>query len=302
MSMLDVLRLLFSKEARETIGDVLARLRASPEWKQELVLINEKFKREESNHIEILVGHVQQLLASKDWDEEDIMRVRFVCLELAKNAFEHGLQAERRGSVSVSIQASPQFLEMTITDPGPGFDLDQELERQGAKNPRSHHCRALGFIYRQASELLQIPGKKNAIRVVVRKSLKPCGIEHEGDVVVFRFQGETQPSGYFWAHIVQQIEDLPDGSKVLLDFADVDDVSSRVISEISALLMKHDLPFEKPQDDLTPTQVLSELELPIRVVVCGLESVNIALRQFLKERFRTFDDVDKALEYFADRD
>ena len=220
MSVIDLLKLLLSKDSRETVGFVLKKLRSAPEWRKDVVLLQEKFTRKQKLQIPVLVSHVVDLLSGKGWEYEDIQTAKFMLSELTDHAFEHGIQASPKAAVTVRVQASSDFIEMVVSDPGKGFDLQTEMETQQAADPHSQSCRALGFIYRWANELTQ-ETDPHAMRAYFRRQHKPCVVTRNGDCVTFGFQGETQPSGYFWAQIVNEIENLPENVGVVLDFSHV---------------------------------------------------------------------------------
>lgn len=43
MSVLELLKLLLSKETRQTAGEILKLIKRSPEWKKDLVIVEGKF-------------------------------------------------------------------------------------------------------------------------------------------------------------------------------------------------------------------------------------------------------------------
>jgi len=294
MSIIEVLRLLFSRESRETVAHVVRRVRASPEWKRDLVVFRETFRVRQKSYVPVFVGYIQKLLALKGWADDDTKAVRFICLELTKNAFEHGLRDNRKGSITVHVQASSDFFEVEVADPGPGFDLSEELARQGASDAFSPSCRALGFIYRLANELCQGP-RRNTVRALFRTRYKPCIIRTVDGVTLFQFQGETEPSGYFWAQIVNEIESLSPESKVILDFSDVEDVGTRAVSEIMELLAHRGLLEMRDRAPRGAAAYLSLLAGEERVVVAGTCAINPALREFLGKHFTVFPTAADAL-------
>lgn len=302
MSVLELLKMLLSKETYETTGEILRLIKRSPEWKKDLVIVEGKLSLSNKEQVQVLISHAVRLLASKKWDNEEIQSSRFVSLELVCNAFEHGLKQEPKGKIQVKIEVASNFFKIDVTDPGPGFNLSTELKRQGAKDRRSDKCRALGFIYRMMTDLFQdISGHRHTISAVLQKGYNPCEVEKLNNLTIFRFRGETQTSGYFWAEIVREIEELTPDCKVILDFTDVDDISTRALSEILRLLAQYRwienaqlLREPRPMDFLA---IVSEGGKE-RVVVCGVENLNYVLRDFLKNQFRVFADKKEALKYF----
>lgn len=308
MPMVELLRILLSRETRETVHRVVKLIaRRSPEWKKDLVVVEGKFSPRQREQSRVLLNYLIQLLAAKRWDDEAIQRARFVLLELVRNAFEHGLGQKPKRRLHVRAEVSSDFLKADVTDPGSGFDLAAELEQQGAKDRYSNKCRALGFIYRMVTDLSQnVSGHGHTVSVTLEKAYSPCEVERAENITFFGFKGEIQPHGYFWAEIVREIQELPPNSRVILDFTDVDDMSTRVLSEIFRLLAQYGW-MEQPQayHGPGPKDFLATLgegrEGAASVVVCGCDSVNYVLRDFLRTRFKVFPDRKHALEYLSGR-
>jgi anti-sigma regulatory factor (Ser/Thr protein kinase) len=302
MSLLEFLRLLVSKDTRETAKEVLRLVKRSPEWKKDIVLLEGKFPAGEEEHAKVMTSQAMRLLASKKFGNEQIQRARFVSLELIRNAFEHGLKRDQDGQIQVRIEVSSDFYRIGVTDPGSGFDLAEELSRQGAKDKRSERCRALGFIYRMVSDLSQdVSGGKHTVTALIRKGENPCEIERVGDVTIFRFKGEMQLSGYFWAEITREIEELPRTSRAVLDFAEVNEVSTRLLSEIVMLLRRYERMerTEREPGAMDFLDIISKVKKKPTVVVSGIGGLDYILREFLTNRFMVFPDVDGAIEYLS---
>lgn len=145
-------------------------------------------------------------------------------------------------------------------------------------------------------------GHRHTISAVLQKGYSPCEVEKSDNVTVFGFRGETQPSGYFWAEIAREIEELTPDCKVILDFTNVNDISTRALSEVLRLLAQYrwmkdvQLPQEpRPMDFLAIVSESGEK----KVVVCGVENLNYVLRDFLTTRFRAYPDKKQALKYFG---
>lgn len=305
MSLFDLFKMFLSRETRETASDVIKALKKTPEWKQDIVVIDEVFSLDEMDKSRILVNHMLKLLGAKKWDSDGIQRVQFTLLELIRNAFEHGCKNVLKGKIHIKSEVSSDYLKFEITDPGPGFDLSKELERQGAKNRYSSDCRALGFIYRMTTDLSQEISKKgHKISVTFGKDYNPCEVERIDHVAIFGFKGEIQPQGYFWAEIVREIQELPENFKVILDFSNVEDPSTRILSEIMRLLDQYgwlegaQIPQGPGVKDYLSTLGKDEREETSKVVVCGCKNINYVLRDFLRTRFKVFPDRNAALEYF----
>jgi anti-sigma regulatory factor (Ser/Thr protein kinase) len=302
MSFFKLLKMLLSKETRETAGEILKLIKRSPEWKKDLVIAEGKFSSSNKEQVQVLISHAVRLLAGKKWDDEEIQRGRFVSLELLRNAFEHGLKQEPKGEIQVKIEVSSNFYRIDIIDPGHGFDLSAELQCQGAKDRYSNKCRALGFIYRMVTDLSQnISGHRHTISAVLQKGYNPCEVEKIDNITIFEFRGETQPSGYFWAEIVREIEELTPDHKVILDFTKVDDISTRALSEILRLLTQYKwIEYGQMTREPKPMEFLAMVREndKEKVVACGVENINYVLRDFLKTRFKCFPDKKQALKYF----
>ena len=307
MPILELLRILFSKEARNSASGVMKFIRRQPEWKQDVVTLSGKFTDGRKEQALAFTGHAESLLTAKNWESDAARQVRFASMELITNGFEHGLGEKKKGSVRVQLELSSEYCRIEVTDPGEGFDLEFELQRQEADNSRSTKVRALSLIHRMSSELSQEKSRSgNKIRAILKAGHRPCEIYDVGKVKVFGFQGETQPSGYFWAGIVRQVEELSPDRRIVLDFTNVKDYASRFIAEVVMLMKEYGWIQElKSESGPGPAQFLDLLapgsqqgDEEAKVVVSGVDD-DLLLAEFLGTRFKTFKTLDEALQSFG---
>jgi anti-anti-sigma factor len=169
---IDVVKLLISKDAREVIGAISDSVRKSPEWMRDLTSLHRIFEVTQSNEAKVLVGHTLGVLASNGWPEEQIGVVEFVSHELMTNAFTHGIGKRSNGRVHVDVDLGPQFYRILIKDTGRGFHLTKELQRQRYLDERPETWHALTYVSRSVESLTQPKGNRSICAVIKRTPLK----------------------------------------------------------------------------------------------------------------------------------
>ena len=65
MMVLDILKLLFAKDTREGVLEAVKALRATPDWRRDLIELEETFRGSEDNKARILIRLVRELLLQK---------------------------------------------------------------------------------------------------------------------------------------------------------------------------------------------------------------------------------------------
>lgn len=291
------MKLLLSKESRETVTLILNALKRSPAWKEDLVIFEEKFPSNKENESVVLVTFATKLLDSKGWDANQINTVRFACLELIRNAFEHGLKDNEGGKVHIRISASSDFFEINIKDPGIGFDLNQELKRQGADDPNSKTCHALGIAYRRGVELSQKAGP-NSITALIRNKQSPPEVEKIDGISVFRFKNEMRDyPGYYWRQVISEIKQPH--SRVVLDLTKVTYLSSPEIRQIFEALSAGYCPEASFAE--TTDESLTRIKINSRVVVCLNDESSDSLTTIglAEPQFPVFRNCERAMAYLT---
>lgn len=295
MSLIGVMKILLSSESRKTAAEILSVIKKSPEWKKDLMVVNESFSASKRPEMEILVDFLADLLASKQWDDDQVRSAHFVISELIQNALEHGLGDSKKRRIGVKARVSKNLFHIAVTDPGPGFNLQEELERQKNRPPEPGQTRALSFISQLTSSLEQTfsPHKVSA---TMRRLEKACTIREEGATTIFSFQGEALPSGYYWAEVIARIQELEPERAIILDFSGVRRAPTRFVSDLERALLEHEFKSEHRQR-LKTTDFLEEVPAGRKVAVVSIRDLLKPLQEFFKERFPVCESVDQALRF-----
>ena len=80
MPILELLRILFSKEARNSASGVMKFIRRQPEWKQDVVTLSGKFTDGRKEQALAFTGHAESLLTAKNWESDAARQVRFASI------------------------------------------------------------------------------------------------------------------------------------------------------------------------------------------------------------------------------
>jgi anti-sigma regulatory factor (Ser/Thr protein kinase) len=171
----ELLSVIQSKPVRELATSAFAKFKLAPNWRNNLVNVNADFKRDQEHETFVLVDYLIKQLADKKWESTQIDMVRFVSHELLINAFKHGFGKTGGGKVRVRITFSDRHCRMLITNPGKGFDLQSELQRQGHIDGLPEGKRALALIYTGGTQLTQPYSPRCICALIKRTTLR---VEH----------------------------------------------------------------------------------------------------------------------------
>ncbi len=75
--------------------------------------------------LEQAVESAQEFLAARDIDEELAYTVVLLVSEAVTNAMKHGNRWQPEKSITMTVTAKENVVEVTVTDEGEGFDLSQ---------------------------------------------------------------------------------------------------------------------------------------------------------------------------------
>ena len=128
MSVLDILKLILSKESRETLGELWDSVKSTPEWKKNILEINQNFTRDDIEYLSQFVDFILEILREKSWGYSKINDVELTCNELLDNAFKHNKNVKKL-KVKVKVSISPINFKLSVSDNGKGFDLENKIRK-----------------------------------------------------------------------------------------------------------------------------------------------------------------------------
>ncbi|MDL2241068.1 ATP-binding protein, partial [Bacteroidales bacterium OttesenSCG-928-K22] len=271
--MSELLKLLISKDFVSNAKDIIALMRRSKDWKKDIVKYNGLFYHQDKIESSVLIEESVKIAGSKGWSDEEQREAKFILTELFDNSFSHGLPSKEHSFINADIVISSTFLKLTLSDFGVTFDLIEELRNQEAFNPDSDKHKGLSFITKITPEIYQEKyANKNTIIVIKRQGLKPLRIRKQNDILVFEVSNSTYVNDNNLGVFVDKINALTSDSKIIIDFGSTRNMMiTKMYREIRHTLQK------------------VEQTANIKIAVCGLEEVPIAIRDYFSSRFPTFE-------------
>jgi anti-anti-sigma factor len=206
----DIAKLLLDKETRESFKEVVAFVKKRPEWKADLVEMNERFGSHDEHNARIFVQFSVELLAQKGWQPGRVGVAEFAIQELVDNAFTHGLRRrESDGKVRISTVLSSSWIRCSVEDNGEGFALADVLNEQSAGEERG-----LAKVKAIATKLTQLD--RNTITVTIASVPGKVTLSEQNRVCVIALTGEFRRNDY--SDIATNVpQSIPTGAKVVLD-------------------------------------------------------------------------------------
>lgn len=280
----DGLKLIFSKDFRETFLDIFKLIRSSKEWKKDISVLTGKFSIKNQEETTLIIGKGIAVLKTKDWNENELKDVRFLYNEIVSNAFEHGIKNIDNGVVKIKMTLTPFYIKLEVTDNGKGFDLNQELVKQGAFEGDIEKSHGLSFVCRLTPEISQSKTEENHTVIVLRKQgIRPLKIRKVRDVTIFDFDGVFEDSGHYWNKFIEKVNLLKKKDKVILNFgANYSSAKSRAISSMTEEFKK------------------VEKKNKVNIAVCGLDNLSYVIEEYFQFHFESFETIVEALDYFKD--
>ena len=219
---IDIAKLLFQKDTRDALKELVALIRKKPEWQADLITLNEKLGYQDEPRAGILVQFLRELLLKKEWPPKRAGVAEFVIQELVDNAFHHGKPADgSSGAVRINATLTSSWVSCRITDDGPGFDLAQTLEQQARGEPSG-----LSQIRELASKLVQ--DGRNTVEVVVRNTLGAIEVMVIDGIQVVSMRGRLGQAEFDLGAEFSRIEAALDpGAPLLIDLSDAQYVASK---------------------------------------------------------------------------
>lgn len=212
----EIIKLLLSKDTRESIQAGVGALTRAPAWKEDLLVVGESFDADREALAGVLVAHAAKELARKGWPEERIGVAQFVADELIRNAFAHGAKGTTDLHVGVRARLTSQWAEFSVSDNGEGFSLGSTLESQVAAP------KGLTFVQRASAALTQ----RSPTAVIARVDLVANSrrVVDDGEIFLVRVGGrlDHEHAREFEA----ALGEFPVPSRVIIDLRGVTYISS----------------------------------------------------------------------------
>lgn len=281
----EIIKLLTSKDFREVVSEI-HKLRKSNNWKDGIQSYKGKFTKETKEESKLLIDDCARLLIEKKWSDKDIQNVRFIFWELMNNAFEYVGE-----EIIVRLTFSQSFIRFEITDKGKGFNLDEELRKQGALESSNYkELRGLGMICRITPEISNTQKKnQHTIKALLLKGQGNIEVKNYDDITIFILNGSAYDNEYFWNKFVNKLNSLRENAKVLISFQPIEE-----IPEIDFLPSYSTMAIRKL------TKFIQEKNNTVKIAIYGLNVFSFELAEYFKSHFRTFDKLENAIRYLKD--
>jgi anti-sigma regulatory factor (Ser/Thr protein kinase) len=244
MSLLDFFKLLISKDSRESIASALAALKRSPEWKDRLLIIKEKFTGIQYAEALELIAFIIAIAGEKGWSDSECSRGELVLRELIDNAFIHGAKNQVKSWVKIQLTLSPETLSILVSDSSNGFNLASALLK-------ADNASGIGLVKELSSRFTQ--PQPNTVHVLLDRRQKGKIIFNECEGYIHVDLSGTM-GGYqlpaFPAEIsydkIDDIENIvksyPSSTIFIVDFSEARMILSswmRVVGRIKKIIESH---------------------------------------------------------------
>jgi len=282
---LEIIKLLTSKDFREIVSE-LYKIRKSNDWKDGIQTYKGNFRKEAVEESKLLIDDCARILVDKKWTDKDLQNVRFIFWELMNNAFEYV-----GNEVNVKLTFSQSFIRFEISDKGKGFDINEELKRQGAyENTDYKELRGLGMICRITPEISNtIKKNQHTIKVVLLKGQGNIEVRNHENITIFVLNGSAYDNEYFWSKFATKLNSLRENAKVLISFLPIEEIPKiGFIPNHSTMAMRK------------LTKFIKDKSSSIKIAVYGLNIFSFELAEYFKSQFQAFDKLEDAIRYLND--
>jgi anti-sigma regulatory factor (Ser/Thr protein kinase)/anti-anti-sigma regulatory factor len=251
---IDIAKLLFQKDTRDALKELVALIRKKPEWQADLITLNEKLGYTDEPRAGVLVQFLREVLLKKEWPPKRAGVAEFVIQELVDNAFHHGKPADgSSGAVRINATLTSSWVSCRITDDGPGFDLAQTLEQQARGEPSG-----LSQIHELASKLVQ--DGRNTVEVVVRNTLGAIEVMVIDGVQVVSMRGRLGQAEFDLDAEFSRIEAALDpGAPLLIDLSEAQYVASKGLRLLALIHRRNQALGQQSVLVVTPDSAIAEI-------------------------------------------
>ena len=252
--LLDIAKLLFQKDTREAVKELVDLIRRRPEWQAELISLDEKFDYADEPRAGLLVRFLREALLQKEWQPRRAGVAEFVIQEIVDNAFQHGKPAAgSNGVVRFNATLTPSWVSCRVTDAGPGFDLAQTLQQQA-----NGEARGLARVQGLTSKLLQ--DGRNTIEVVIRSTPGAIDVAVIDGVHIVTMSGRLGHDDFDPTVEFSRIETALDrDADMLVDPSDAQYLASRALRLLTLLHRRSRSAGQKIVLVVTADTVISEI-------------------------------------------
>jgi serine/threonine-protein kinase RsbW len=117
--------------------------------------------------LELAIDFIEEFAQEYSLEDDMLERLRLVGSEAVTNAIEHGNQLDVTKDVTLRLEMVNSFVEMRVTDEGPGFVIEEIPDPLASENLLAEGGRGVYFIFEFADEVV---------------------FENEGSVLLARFR------------------------------------------------------------------------------------------------------------------
>lgn len=124
-----IVQLIWDRDKWSHLSEMMDHLsRRSNAWKKEISAAKATFKCAESYKVGPFLNNLMANIRKSGVAEQQVNRFVRIFNELMENAFRHGCNEKKKGTVKVVCFFCRWFIHLEVKDPGKGFDLKEQLE------------------------------------------------------------------------------------------------------------------------------------------------------------------------------
>ncbi len=230
LPIIDYLKILFQKEARISISEILDIITKSTEWEKEITFFKGTFDENTKDRAFVMIEHIKTTLNDKGWDLGEIFKVEFVYKELLSNAYLHGLNKRKKVKVLIKTNLTRDYFWMTIKDSGKGFNLADILNVQ-KMNCEQINSKGLSNIKKYTTELLQ--KKKNELYLKIDRNQGSITVKQNDTYKTIILEGNIEHDFNFDD---LNLSSLTDSDRVIINCKGLGYLGSRGISILTKIV------------------------------------------------------------------
>ena len=195
--LLNAVKVVVSKDARESAASIVDLLRRSPDWEKSIGTIEAKVSVHVRERAQLIGDLVADKLQSLNYQPDSIQAFRNAIEELTANAFEHGITDPKRQVVRIVVETTPSYVATTVHNPkGSRFALDDALKsaaehRSGSQN--TGRGRGLMLVSRRV-DVLEMLGDEAIKALIYRDAVRLETHQEKAVVVAIVRAGHANPS------------------------------------------------------------------------------------------------------------
>jgi len=106
------------------------------------------------DELERAIDFIEQFVARHSLDDDLLERLRLVGSEAITNAIKHGNKLDATKKVTVCMEITNGFVEMRVSDEGPGFAIDEIPDPLASENLLAEGGRGVYFIFEFSDEVV----------------------------------------------------------------------------------------------------------------------------------------------------